>query len=166
MEKKLSKIDKVEHVWTLLSQNSIIDSKTNNISLLGVVEQINVDLKKINEVIQGEKPGIDTKKKLIKLPVKIVSLWKRIDMLGREEMEFDGQIIVVSPLGNKLATLNFELVFKSTTKRVRTDFGIDALPFDGIGEYKFEVAFKEKDATVYKKVATVPIEMKDDVLKN
>jgi hypothetical protein len=69
----------IRHFWTLLCQSSIINQETNNISLIEVIEQLNIIEEKINNQT--------------KMPAEIVSFWVKEDINVDENCKIEFSFI-------------------------------------------------------------------------
>ena len=61
---------KIEHVWSVLCEKSVIDSETNNLSLTNILEEIQISLK--------EKGIIDSSEKTVPINFELVTMWRKI----------------------------------------------------------------------------------------
>src|SRR5205809_999186 len=140
----------MQHLWSILSKKSVIDSMTNNISIMDVIDEVKVDLtlpKNLGEI------------KNIGIPVEfeITSLWYR--ETPNDELPFYFRIEFYDPSGNILNVFESPIAFQKDKKRLRSQSKIQGLPINDSGVYKFIINFKEKDTENYQKVAELPIDV-------
>ena len=135
----------IEHVWTVVCSRAVIDRHTNNVSLEGVIEQLNVTIKE-------EMPEPT---EILPISLEIMTLWARSDfdapIKGRE------RVAVVSPSGvvNGPFETNIDL---SSAKRLRTRGKFDGLLAEP-GRHTFRVEFQNEGEIEWRQVAAVPIEV-------
>ena len=134
----------IDHVWTVVCSHAIIDRDSNNVSLLDVIEQLNI----------GEEPHPEG---CIALSFDIVTLWARAD--PDVPARGHGRVTFLSPSG----TVNdgpFEFVvdvFEHSRNRTRGRFQL--LHISESGRYTFRVELRGEDETEWCQVAAIPIEI-------
>lgn len=141
---------KITHVWSVLCGQSVINSDNNQISLLNLMEKLD-----INSVIKNAK---DLEKDInVPIAYEIVSFWVKSD----EAKELKGlvDLSVISPdnVEKKLFTNKFEM--SPTITRLRTRFKINGLVVKDNGIYTFVVKFRENEKDESKEVARLPLEI-------
>lgn len=142
-------INNMNHIWSVLCQNTQIDIDTNNLSITNVLEQlvISVDPKNIqtNQIIN------------VPLTYEIVSLWSKEE----SEKSVHAEIIleIVDPKGNVLKSFSQKSEMPETMKRLRTRFKIQGLGLTMSGFYKFIIKVKEQNKKNLRQVAEVPLEV-------
>lgn len=151
--------NKINHVWSVACQSSVIDGSTNNISIFNTLEEVQIDIKPQKP---GEKVEINGP---INLPMHfdIISLWHR-DNVSKDFIA-DNQIDFLSPNGKVLQSFTQPFVFKDSKKRWRTKLQVDGLLVDDEGDYSFQVKLREPDQTSFRVVATIPLEVKIKIHK-
>src|SRR5262245_50929996 len=117
----------IEHAWTVACARSIIDSNTNTISLMDVLEEVQV---------QGSPPDRGSMG-LAPMGFDVVSLWSRVN---DEEAEMGrGRLEVYGPSDQKLAESIYAI---DLTEKLRcrgiTRFG--GIPVLGTGRLNFVVS--------------------------
>jgi hypothetical protein len=131
----------IDHVWTVLCTQSITDRESNNLTLLNVIEQINV---------LGPVPGP------IPIQLELVTLWVRSEpdrpTRGR------GRVRVVAPGGTQLAENEYEIDL-TQFERIRNQGRIQGVPFSGPGRYLFVVSLQQEDEQDWQDVARVPLQI-------
>jgi len=137
----------MKHVWTIICKKSIIDSDTNLISIVDVIEQLQIGLpKKIME-----------ENKTVNLPVnfEIISSWADFDRTIIKKGWVN--VVVLDPKGNKLKNFESKFVMDKHYTNVRTRLKISGLPISIKGVYSFIVQFKDKENGKYQEIASVPL---------
>ena len=135
----------IKHVWSVLCKTSRIDVDSNNISLMDVIETIELSL---------EGKDFDNKKtNLIPAEYEIVSTFYR-DKIGTHEV-LEVEVDVVDPRGDKIATFPSKVEFKEEHQRMRTRFKFTTFGLTTSGVYVYQVHTKRKNRR--EQVGAVPI---------
>lgn len=133
---------KVQHIWTLLCQRAIIDKKSNNLSLVDVVETVKVPLKNFENG------------KIFKIlfPCQIVSFWSKDEAI----MSISTQIRLVfyAPGDKKISQMIFPVHIASEMKFARSIINLNFLPITVSGEYILEI--QQQKNRKYEVQARVP----------
>ena len=135
----------MDHIWTVICEKSITDSRSNNISLINIMEQIRVAPK---EDIRG-----------ILLELEVVSLWCRSDADQPETGHT--RTILCSPIGDELAQSELITIDLTKYQRIRASWKFIGLPYSDDGRYHFVVQRQIDDQ--WQTVATVPLEIIRDL---
>ena len=132
-------------VWSVLCGHPIIDQRTNNVSLVNVIEQVQIA------------PAV-TGPFLVTIPMEwsIVTLWRRED-LGRPEQRV-GRLRILGPGGGQLGEALFEIDL-SEHERARTIATQTHLIIGGFGTHRFIIEVQENDAWDFR--ADLPVEVKE-----
>ena len=113
--------------WTIACHHAVVDTYTNNVSLLQIIDQITV--KRLLE--RGE---------AIALPFELMTIWER----GKEG-ESEAAVIrfvLESPDGNELGSTEVP-VDLTQHQRSRARLMVAGLPFHGYGRYRLRVDLRE-----------------------
>lgn len=140
----------MQHIWSILSKKSIIDSTSNILSILEVVDEFKVDItlpKNLNE----------TKNIVIPIELELTSLWYRNDPVG--EYPFDFRVELYDPSGKKTNSFENVLIFPKDKKRLRSQSKMQGLPVNDSGVYKFTIGFKDKKMKNFQNVAELPFDV-------
>jgi hypothetical protein len=129
------------HVWTVACIHAIVDQESNLISLLDVIEQINI----------SEKPA---PKKAIGLTLDLATLWIREDPEVPEKGH--AKITFVSPSGVELKSIRTD-VNLGKHERLRSRGRFVGLPTPEAGRYIFRVDLEDEASKEWKEVASIPI---------
>lgn len=135
-----------EHIWTVLCRNGVLDKYTNQVSLHGIVENINLQV-----LQQPPPPG---ERVAVPIELVLVSLWWRSKPETPETVEL--RFTFVPPSG-KRETLQEMRLDLTEHQRSRAFLRINALPYFGPGLYHFLIHHKQKDR--WKLVTSVPFEV-------
>ena len=133
----------IEHVWTVLCARSIVDQSSNNISLLDVIEQINVQAPPLQVGQEG----------LLPIHGELVTLWTR--SVDNQPCRADARIRVISPSGTTAHEKDYS-VDLMVSERVRTKINIPVLSVRELGRHHFSVLLRNENDTEWHLVATVP----------
>lgn len=134
----------IKNVWSILCQKAHIDSRTNLISLLDVLEQINIELKE-------KLPSNSKKPLLFPISTTFASYWQILPEYKNKQI--DMIVKICSPDGDILGSS--ELKFKTEKDYHRTLVDFPQLPITTAGLYLFEVYIKYGKEE--KKICTVPL---------
>lgn len=136
----------IRHVWSLLCRKSIIDKETNNISILEILEQVEVNASVPSNAV---------------FPVKIPLSYELVSMWTREHASEKGtatiEISIVGPDGKVGESMVKELEFPPSIPRMRSRFRITGIEISKSGVYEFHVHVKEQADTDAVEVAVVPL---------
>ncbi|MBI3943362.1 MAG: hypothetical protein HY326_10155 [Chloroflexi bacterium] len=137
----------IEHIWTIICSRSIVDKRTNNISLIDVLEQVNV----------GSFAPLQAEEGIVPLQFDIVSLWGR----GRDGQPDKGhvRIIMVLPTGKRIEpNPGLDLSVDLTKhQRTRTITRVEGFPVVQPGRHVFIVQIEDDEG--WKDLASLPIEI-------
>lgn len=152
-----------EHVWSVLCDRSVIDKSTNQVSLLNVIESLNlfVDREQLSKIRQGEASSGEAPS--FRHRMHFVTWWVRSDIEAPETVPI--RVVVISPRGDRGGTAE-GTVDLSKNSSYRIQMAIDALKFLGEGRYWFVVE-EQLPSEEWREVARVPLrvslsEAKDD----
>ncbi|MBU0578764.1 hypothetical protein KKE34_05110 [Patescibacteria group bacterium] len=137
----------INHIWTVLCRESVIDNQTNNVSLLNVLEQLEINIA----------AGVNfSKDKDLVVPIsfELVSLWSRDDTKKKAIDEIN--ISIIGHDGQKIKTLSKKIEIPKGKKRLRSRFRISGFPVKKSGIYYFVL----KINNFKKEIAKIPLEVK------
>jgi hypothetical protein len=129
----------IDHVWSIICTQTIIDQETNNISLLNAIESLTIS--------DNPKPG-----GVLPIHIELVTLWIRKEATHTVEGEY--RVNFVAPSGKSLIE---EIIKIDLSKRERTRNRIifQGLPLEESGRYCFNVEQNANDDWI--RVATIPL---------
>ena len=132
----------IEHVWSILCNNSSIDYETSVVSINNVLEQIN---------LFSDKQEVS---KLIPIPHEIISLW----VLQNPKEPSCGKMraILIDPKNNSHIHGEMDINLSDTIS-FRTRIKGFGLSIKYPGKYSFNIELKQEDSTEWEKVASLPL---------
>ena len=140
----------MKHIWSVLCRHSIIDSESNNISLIDVLEGVQANYKPKNDDKNNGRPTI------IPVDFEIVSFFEDIDT--SKELRFKIKIDIIAP-GNIVNNgSENEVVLPIGPKRLRQRSRINGLPVTVSGSYRMVVKIKQ-DKEEFKTVVELPLDV-------
>lgn len=123
-------------IWSMLCEKPLIDSQTNNVSLINIIEEFSV-------------PNVPIS---IPQPFFIVSLWQRELSDKNKPENFEYRIMLVSPSKSERELIKYKV--KIEKERHRTMNGIIGLKIGELGTHYISVEIK-KDGD-WKKSIRIP----------
>jgi len=148
-------LDKIEHVWSVVCVTAITDKETNNMSLINVVEHLNVQIKTTPEA----------EKKRAELgwygtPIVLQSVSRFHKKEKGTDLSFDFQLVVRDPQGSVLGNAaGGTIAFPKDLVSLRTSVKINGFPVTTNGTYHVIMRIKEVGEGEFEDVAKVPIEV-------
>ena len=135
----------IDHVWTVVCRQSVIDRDSKNLSLFNVLEQI---------AVQGE--ANTGERRLIPMDLEVVSLWSRSDY----DVSAKGvqRLTLLSPDEESLASGEQEIDL-SKHRRFRNRARFRGLPMKGAGRYVFRVDQMTEGGVEWQHVTDIPLEV-------
>lgn len=137
-----------DHIWSVLCYKGCLDTYTNQVSLLDVIE--NISLKPEGPIPQGDVR--------IPMPMSVVSLWTRSDYDVPET--FETRLVLKVPNGSVLATKEIIKADLQSHTRIRTFARLQAFPYQGPGLYKYIVEYRGMPNVPWQAVATIPVDVR------
>lgn len=130
-------LKKIENLWTILCQGSTVDATTNNLSLINIVEQIQIGKRDLEGKIIIPERG-----EAVPLNFQVVSLWKRLISL-ENEFSFDAELRVFDPEGKELSKHGFPVQMMKWKERMRSIVTIQGFKVTIPGEYTLKLYARE-----------------------
>ena len=136
----------IRHVWSVLCLKSVIDSESNNISLIDVLEQLNL----VGLPLPSPEDRI-----VVPVQYEMVSLFTRDDdgQPARGEM----RLTLFGPSGRALDEPNVVQIDLSVHERLRQRTRLAGLPIAGPGCYSFHVEYRNEGELPWQRAARVPV---------
>lgn len=142
---------KLQHIWSVLCRESMINQDDNVISIHGVIEQFQIKL-------VPPKPNLKRPEKFaLPLNYEVVSYWYKPDT--RVGIKGEVEYILQCPKGEELFKTIHPLEIPSNIKRFRSRMKIKGITVKESGDYQFLIRFKESGEKEYKVVSTIPLEV-------
>ena len=130
----------IDHVWSILCSQAVIDIDSNNISIHNVIEQILIK-------------AVPARSGILPIHLELVSFWTRANVdapaKGKSRVNF------VSP-SEKATQLVAPEIDLSTTERSRNRVKIDGIQVEESGRHYFRVEVRE-DNDKWREVASIPL---------
>lgn len=134
----------IEHVWSVACVRCILDNRTNTVSIVDAIEQINV----------GNMPEAQ---QVLPVRFEVVTFWIRADpdvsSQGLERFSF------WSPAGKKLLTSSTIPIDLSAWDRFRSIRTVEGIHLVGSGRYWIQVELQNEKETRWHKVARIPLQV-------
>jgi len=144
---------KIEHLWSILCEKSVIDQETNNISLTNVLESIQVQIQLAKDVsIEG---NLLTAEKALPINFELVTAWRR---LGEGEIKEPARVECFDPNGKLLATYDYKVEMVKSSERYRFRTRFNGFKFTVPGNYRFVT--KLRQGSGYKEVGAAFFDVK------
>lgn len=141
-------MNNIRHVWTVVCQKSIIDSTANTLSIIDVLEKIDVNL--------PENTNNEVKNPIaIPFNLEVISFWRRTS--DDKNLDENVKMILYSPEGKELASIPMAIKVPDNAKFFRAIVKMNALPLTKSGEYKFEILQKKNVEHIT--VAEIPFDV-------
>jgi hypothetical protein len=140
----------IEHVWSVLCSDSVIDRSTNNVSIFNVLEQI--------QAVTPREP-----EEGVTLPIRaqVVSLWHRV---GTSQPEV-GEARVVLQGPDEQVILRDAHVLELTKSRLRTRLLINGLPIRSSASYAVVVEYRQGEGS-WNVATKLPLEVEFSVISD
>jgi hypothetical protein len=133
----------IDHVWTVICSNAVIDQFSNNVSLHNVIEQVNI----------RDEPRPSG---AFSATIHVMTLWARSDFntpnLGHARLAF------LSPSGVVGNPFEYEIDL-SNDHRSRMRTIMHGLPLEESGRHAFTVELQNEGETEWRQVAVIPLEV-------
>ena len=138
----------IRHIWSVPCSLCITNDQTKNLTLIEVLEQLNIQANSLPEGVEGG----------IAVTFDVASLWVRepID----QPTQGTGRICILSPTGEVLETMPQYEIDLATQPRARTISRSRGLPVRGLGIYHLVVQLREGKETNWQDVARIPLEIR------
>lgn len=130
--------------WALLCQQAIVDSKSNNVSIIGIVEQFNVS--KLPTIV----PQV----------YQLVSLWDKDSSFKGKEETFFIKVAIASSLEKAIEEKGIEIEIKilEAKERARHVWAIKGIPINEEGILYIIIFLKVGED--WKEIHKIPIQVK------
>ncbi len=133
-----------KHVWSVLCTKGALDTQTNQVSLLDVLEQASAVL-----------PAPPKRGEGLHLPCQLVGLWVRSNREVPEQAQCAVHIEDASGVSTIQKIMDIDL---SSTARFRSTFRMEGVPLQN-GVIEFVVEYRDAEDKEWVEVARVPFEL-------
>ncbi|MFA6417341.1 MAG: hypothetical protein WCW61_04070 [Patescibacteria group bacterium] len=138
----------MKNIWTILCSRSLIDQRTNSLSLIDCVDELTVTFSKLEEMSAANKN--------IPVILEVVSLWH--DEAKELERNLTYVIEITDPQGQKVGEFKNEAKFVVGSTRLRAITGINGLRLTSEGKYLFKVLLQNTNEL--KLISEIPVDVK------
>jgi hypothetical protein len=111
----------IEHQWSILCSKCIVDNRTNNATLVEILEQLTI-------LIPNDGSG------LVVREMDLVTLWSRET---EEEEQGRARLTLLDPKGSPVGDPILFSLDLSVNQRLRSVTSLQSIPFNGVGRYTF-----------------------------
>lgn len=125
-----------KHLWSVICEKPILDEHSNTLSLIDVMDEIEVDLDQADIVVHNSH-------KYLVVHFAIVSVWA--PNKDDEGTEWKSRVTMVVPDGQAYALPVEKMDFRKS-KYFKTISRVNNIPFVGEGEYYFNIECQAVDA--------------------
>lgn len=137
----------IDHIWTVLCLRSIRDGETNNISLIDVIESLQLEVGK-----KGKAKG----KYAVPFPLYLVTLWGRTEK--NKPSRCHGKDAILRPSGEIIMENEYEIDL-SVYERYRFTRKLDVFPVQESGRYQFRTRVRDDKRDDWEVVSVVPLDV-------
>lgn len=154
-------LQKIKPLWSVVCASSIVDKETNNMSLINLIENLNITIQETPEVkAQYEKSGWYA----TPINLKVVSHFHRIEK--GSDLSFSFQMQVIDPNGKALGhNAEGTMAFPKDLKNMRMVVALNGLPVAQSGQYHVAVQMKDVGEDTYLEIQKIPLEVQVTVKK-
>ena len=138
----------MKHIWTVVCERILEDPLDKTVSLIQILEALNISPVPGIQKIQGEI--------LMPTPLTLVTYWTRTNDSVAEEFRLRAGVRM--PDGTEKSTP--EILCKLTNMNYRQVFRLGSIPYMGLGRYWFYVE-QTLEGTEWKRAAEVPFELRE-----
>ena len=155
----------VKPIWSILCQESSVDTNTNNVSLFKILEEIKFTIRMEDFDKLNNHPKFDPSKP-IALPFasQLVILWKNLS--SKSNFKFPMKLILKDPDKKIIQEILNKFEFKEGKERLRSMININGIPLTKSGEYTYSVMVKQNKDANFKEVSSIPIKIDIDFKKD
>ena len=137
----------IQHIWTVLCQRNIVDTISNNVSLIDVFESLR---------IEGMAPKNSEATFIVPFPFYLVTLWGRKD--PDTPCQGHARDIILNPKGKTIVEQEHEIDLTKDI-RARHTRRLEGFPVQRSGRYKCRTQIRDNKRGIWKTVSEVPLEV-------
>lgn len=137
----------LRHIWSVLCLKSVIDKDTNNITLVEVLEQLNL-------VVPPLPPQ---ERNILPVEYEIVSFFTR--ETDNQPSQGSVRITLQGPSGNALEEPNQFAIDLSVSERMRHRTRMAGVPLVGPGLYNFLVEYNNETDLTWRTATKLPLQI-------
>lgn len=140
----------MKHIWTILCQNSSVDSSTNLLSIFNCLEEL------VLKIDKSKSPKTDELS--IPISMQLVSLWSINDPNKDNILNIGAEML--DPDGKLLNTFTKEFDVRKGFVRFRTIINIQGIKATKAGRYTIRMKQKQGGEKDFKIVEELPLDIK------
>lgn len=143
----------ITHIWSVLTSKSVVDSSSNNLSLIDILEKVSIDITPVTEGKGFPKDGSIN----IPLQYQIVSFFVTTEKNKTEKGKI--KIDIISPAGKNFTVLDNTFEIPKNIQRMRVINTIQGIGVTIPGIYTFKISLSQSEKDKYVKVAEIPLDV-------
>ena len=140
----------MKHIWTILCQNSSVDSNTNLLSIFNCLEKLTLTIDK------NKAPK--TEELVISLGAQLISFWAIENQNKGNVLEI--RVEMLDPNGKSLNKSDQKIDVKKGTERFRNIMNIQQIKITKEGRYTVRMQQKKERGGDFNVVAELPLDIK------
>lgn len=140
----------MKHIWTILCQNSSVDSNTNLLSIFNCLEKLTLTIDK------NKAPK--TEELVISLGAQLISFWA-IENQNKDNV-LEVRVEMLDPNGKSLNKSDQKIDVKKGTERFRNIMNIQQIKITKEGRYTVRMQQKKERGGDFNVVAELPLDIK------
>lgn len=146
----------IKHIWSVLCRKSIINQDDNNLSIVDVLEALQVSLKPTKA--QNKEQKLEA---IIPINYEVVSFYTRDNK--EKEVKFEQELVLINHKRDETNKDVKEIIIPTGIKRMRTRVKISGIKVEGSGDYIFQVRIREEGQKLFKIVSEIPLQVDVEV---
>lgn len=142
----------IKHIWSVLTSKSVVDSTSNNLSLIDILEKVSIDIAPVTEKQALPKDGV------INIPLQYQMVNFLVKSEGSKIEKGNIKLDLINPGGKSQTILNKEFEIPKNVQRMRIINNIQGIGVTISGIYIFRASMSQ-EGSKYKVLAEVPLEI-------
>lgn len=144
----------MKHIWSILCEKSVVDSQRNTISLIDVLEQVNLNMPPEGISGVGEK-GVN-----VLMPFELVSFWVKDEGNEAKDEEALITIEIYDPNSKRLNSVEQTIKIPAEYQRIRSRSHFNGLSVFESGVYQIRVKIRGGQESKPRTVAELPLDIR------
>lgn len=140
----------MKHIWTILCQNSSVDSSTNLLSIFNCLDELTL------EIDRSKAPKTD--ELIIPLGAQLISLWTIEDR--NKDNVLETRVEILDPNGSSLGKFDKKIDVEKDILRFRTIMNIQQIKITKEGRYVVKIQQKKEGEKDFSTVSELPLDIK------
>jgi hypothetical protein len=142
----------IKHIWSVLCKESKIDADSNLLTIVDVLEKLDIRANPPQGVLELPPNGIN-----FPLRYEVTSMLFRDNNKSEESISLE--IKILDPKGKETHKYNSPILFSAGIYRMRVRTQIEGLSIKDSGMHWFIVSLKDSTDNKYREVARLPLEI-------